>query len=72
MLDDGISSRRGIMTTHRETAYKAECAGLSLPISEKSADRSIILPLYIPMKNEDIEKVIEAFRMYVGVPVVSR
>ena len=72
MLDDGISSRRGIMTTHRETAYKTECAGLSLPISEKSADRSIILPLYIPMKNEDIEKVIEAFRMYVGVPVVSR
>ncbi|MEP7373118.1 MAG: DegT/DnrJ/EryC1/StrS family aminotransferase [Chitinophagaceae bacterium] len=71
MLDDGISSRRGIMTTHRETAYKAECAGLSLPVSEKSADRSIILPLYIPMKNEDIEKVIEAFRMYVSLPVVS-
>ena len=71
MLDDGISSRRGIMTTHRETAYKTECAGLSLPISEKSADRSIILPLYIPMKNEDIEKVIEAFRMYVSVPVTS-
>ena len=71
MLDDGISSRRGIMTTHRETAYKTECAGLSLPISEKSADRSIILPLYIPMKGEDIEKVIEAFRMYVSVPVIS-
>ena len=71
MLDDGISSRRGIMTTHRETAYKKECMGLSLPVSEKSADRSIILPLYIPMKGEDIEKVIEAFRMYVSVPVVS-
>jgi len=71
MLDDGISSRRGIMTSHRETAYKTECAGLSLPISEKSADRSIILPLYIPMNNEDIEKVIEAFRMYVSEPVVS-
>jgi len=71
MLDDGISSRRGIMTSHRETAYKTECAGLSLPISEKSADRSIILPLYIPMNNEDIERVIEAFRMYVSVPVAS-
>jgi dTDP-4-amino-4,6-dideoxygalactose transaminase len=71
MLDDGISSRRGIMTTHRETAYKTEYAGLSLPVSEKSADRSIILPLYIPMKDEDIEKVIEAFRMYVSVPVTS-
>ena len=66
MLDDGISTRRGIMTTHRETAYKTECAGLSLPVSENSSDRSIILPLYIPMKDEDIEKVIEAFRIYVG------
>lgn len=72
MLDDGIATRRGIMTTHRETAYKAECAGLSLPISENAADRSIILPLYIPMKNEDIEKVIEAFKMYVGAPVTTR
>lgn len=58
MLDAGISTRRGIMTTHRETAYKEECAGLTLPVSEKACDRSIILPLYVPMQNEDIEKVI--------------
>jgi dTDP-4-amino-4,6-dideoxygalactose transaminase len=62
MLDAGISTRRGIMTTHRETAYKKECAGLSLPVSEKSCDRSIILPLYVPMNEEDIEKVINNFR----------
>jgi perosamine synthetase len=61
MLDAGISTRRGIMTTHRETAYKEECAGLTLPISEKACDRSIILPLYVPMKDEDIEKVILTF-----------
>jgi dTDP-4-amino-4,6-dideoxygalactose transaminase len=61
MLDAGISTRRGIMTTHRETAYREECAGISLPISEKACDRSIILPLYIPMKDEDIEKVIMTF-----------
>jgi dTDP-4-amino-4,6-dideoxygalactose transaminase len=72
MLDDGISTRRGIMTAHRETAYKVECAGLSLPVSEKSCDRSIILPLYIPMKDEDIDKVIEGFKLYVGAPVVAR
>jgi dTDP-4-amino-4,6-dideoxygalactose transaminase len=71
MLDAGISTRRGIMTSHRETAYKTEYAGLSLPVSEKSSDRSIILPLYIPMSNDDIEKVIETFRMVVSVPVVS-
>lgn len=61
MLDAGVSTRRGIMTTHRETAYKSECAGISLPVSENSCDRSIILPLYIPMKDEDIEKVITTF-----------
>ncbi|HTD95199.1 MAG TPA: DegT/DnrJ/EryC1/StrS family aminotransferase [Chitinophagaceae bacterium] len=71
MLDAGISTRRGIMTTHRETAYKTDYAGLSLPVSEKASDNSIILPLYIPMKDEDIEKVIEHFRAYVGVPVIS-
>lgn len=61
MLDAGISTRRGIMTTHRETAYKEEYAGLSLPVSEKACDRSVILPLYIPMQDEDIEKVIHTF-----------
>ena len=61
MLDAGISTRRGIMTTHRETAYKEECAGLSLAVSEKSCDRSIILPLYVPMKDEDILQVIRIF-----------
>jgi len=64
MLDAGISSRRGIMTTHRETAYRKEYDGLSLPVSEKACDRSIILPLYVPMKDEDIQKVIETFTSF--------
>jgi perosamine synthetase len=62
MLDAGISTRRGIMTTHRETAYQQECAGLSLPVSENACDRSIILPLYVPMKDEDIDQVIETLK----------
>ena len=56
LLDRGISSRRGIMTTHRETAYASE--NISLPISEDLSDRSIILPLFVPMKDEDIQFVI--------------
>ena len=70
MLDAGISTRRGVMTTHRETAYKSEYAGISLPVSEKACDNSIILPLYIPMHQADIDKVIECFRTNVGVPVL--
>jgi len=52
LLDRGISSRRGIMTTHRETAYASE--NISLPISEDLSDRSIILPLYVPMDENHI------------------
>jgi dTDP-4-amino-4,6-dideoxygalactose transaminase len=70
-LDAGISSRRGIVNTHRETAYATEYASLSLPVSEKAADNSIILPLYIPMKQADIDTVIEHFKMYVGAVVTN-
>jgi perosamine synthetase len=69
LLDAGVSSRRGIVNTHRETAYSTEYADLKLPVSENAADNSIILPLYIPMKQADIDKVIESFKMLVGVPV---
>jgi perosamine synthetase len=69
LLDAGVSSRRGIVNTHRETAYSTEYADLELPVSENAADNSIILPLYIPMKQADIDKVIESFKMLVGVPV---
>jgi len=66
MLDEGIATRRGIMTTHRETAYHGECAGLHLPISEMAADRSIILPLYIPMSEADQDKVVTTFLGILG------
>lgn len=61
LLDKGISTRRGIMTTHRETAYKNLAPNLKLPVSEDLCDRSIIIPLYIPMKQEDIDTVIREF-----------
>jgi perosamine synthetase len=58
LLEAGISSRRGVMTTHRETAYKAILPDLSLAISEDLQDKSIILPLYVPMAAIDVEFVI--------------
>ena len=62
MLEAGVSSRRGIMTSHRETAYKTECSGLSLPVSEDLADNSIVIPLYVPMQQADIDKVIDTIK----------
>jgi perosamine synthetase len=61
LLDAGISTRRGIMTIHRETAYKAEAIAVNLPISEDLHDNSIMLPLYVPMNKEDIEYIIDTF-----------
>jgi perosamine synthetase len=60
LLDRGISSRRGIMTSHRETAYitNPDFAGISLPVSEDASDNSIVIPLYVPMNNTDVDFVI--------------
>lgn len=60
LYDKGISTRRGVMTAHRELAFRDYCKGLKLPISEDISDRSIILPLYVPMKEEELEFVIKS------------
>ena len=62
LLDKGISTRRGITTAHRETAYKNYQPFYSLPVSEDASDRSIVIPLYYPMPQEEIDYVIENFR----------
>ena len=62
LLDKGVASRRGVMTSHRETAYKTMCAGIELPRTEDACDRSIIIPLFIPMSDEDVSTVIHQLR----------
>ncbi|MDB5012125.1 MAG: aminotransferase DegT [Daejeonella sp.] len=58
LLDNGVATRRGIMNTHRETAYKDMRSDVELPISEDLQDNSILLPLYVIMTEEDVNKVI--------------
>lgn len=65
LLDKGISTRRGVMTTHREIAYK-NSKPVSLPASEDASDNSIILPLYVPMTDAEVEAVISNFRQLIG------
>jgi len=62
MLEKGVATRRGIMTAHRESAYKNEFKDMALPVSENYSDNSVLLPLYFPMNNEDVEKVIAAVK----------
>jgi dTDP-4-amino-4,6-dideoxygalactose transaminase len=61
LLDVGISTRRGISTAHRETAYKTYQPSYILPVSEDTSDRSIVIPLYYPMPQEEIDYVIKNF-----------
>jgi perosamine synthetase len=57
MLDDGVSTRRGIMCSHREPAYKGTPIRHSLRRSEAAQERAIILPLYPQMTSAEQEQV---------------
>ncbi|NTU77953.1 MAG: DegT/DnrJ/EryC1/StrS family aminotransferase [Chloroflexales bacterium] len=61
MLDRGVATRRGIMCAHRELPYQRP-QGYHLPMSEQAQDRSIILPLYPQMTDEDQEYVCAMMR----------
>ena len=72
LLDIGIASRRGIMTSHRETAYKRSQEHAGLAVSEDLQDNSILLPLYVPMQEQEIKYVIACVRsIALGTPVLK-
>ena len=61
LLDEvGITTRRGIMTAHREPAYLRRGQN-NLPITEKLSDSSIILPLFHSFSEAQQTYVIEKF-----------
>jgi dTDP-4-amino-4,6-dideoxygalactose transaminase len=62
LLEKGISTRRGIMTSHREPAYGEICKGIQLPISEDLSDRSIILPLFPGMRENELAYIIASVK----------
>jgi len=61
MLDEGVVTRRGIMCAHREPPY-LNGQRTSLPQSEQAQDRSILLPIYSGMTDEEQDKVIETLK----------
>jgi dTDP-4-amino-4,6-dideoxygalactose transaminase len=81
MLDDGISTRRGIMNAHREPAYRQEpwscgpdsagCDHASgrcarLAESEKAQDHAILLPLFHQMTEAEQAQVAAALQVALG------
>lgn len=65
LLDQGISTRRGVMNIHLEGAYSdrnSHRAATSLMRSASAQQQTIILPLYAQMTELDIARVVEALR----------
>ena len=64
LLDEGISTRRGVMNAHREAAYPSAtwrvAPGQHLARSEEAQDTAIILPLYHDLHDADQDRVIDA------------
>nr|WP_249809785.1 DegT/DnrJ/EryC1/StrS family aminotransferase [Bradyrhizobium sp. 139] len=67
LLDKGIATRRGIMCSHREPAYANGKQRHDLPQSELAQDRSILLPIYAQMSQEDVNRVIDALLQHIRI-----
>jgi perosamine synthetase len=61
MAAAGISARRGIMASHLEPAY-AHSQTTDLSVTERLTTRSIILPLYHQMTDEEHASVVDVVR----------
>ena len=60
MLDERVSTRRGIMAAHLEPAYAGHPIG-ALPVTERLAHQGILLPLFHEMTEMDQDRVVAAF-----------
>ena len=60
LLDRGISTRRGIMCSHREEAYADQQQRHSLRQSELAQDHAILLPLYAQLPDKDVALIARA------------
>jgi dTDP-4-amino-4,6-dideoxygalactose transaminase len=58
LLEQGVSTRRGVMNAHQEPAY-ADLPPQRLPHSEAARDSAIQLPLFGGMQPEDVARVVE-------------
>jgi len=58
LLEEGIATRRGVMSIHREAAYAGEHH--PLPHTEAASDDTLMLPLFPDLDEADQDRVIDA------------
>ena len=64
LLEEGIATRRGVMSIHREACYIDRFGRQSFPESERASDECACLPLYTQMADADIDRVSAAVRQH--------
>ncbi len=63
LAERGISARRGSVAAHRQPAYAFRDTGsASLAVTDRLADRTVILPLFHELTSADQDRVIAAVR----------
>jgi len=66
MMDRGMSPRRGIMAAHLEPAYQGAAVRAPLPVTERLTGRSLLLPLFHAMTDEQQDRVIDVVKDAAG------
>jgi len=64
LAERGISGRRGIMAAHRQPAHEGRQSRTSLrphlPFTERLTDRTLVLPLYHELTEDEVDTVLHA------------
>lgn len=63
LLDEKISSRRGIMCSHLEPAYRDAVQRFALPESEAAQTECVLLPLYSGLTPEDQQRIADTLKI---------
>jgi dTDP-4-amino-4,6-dideoxygalactose transaminase len=58
LLDRNIATRRGVMLSHLEPAYRDQSLRHPLPCSEQASNQSLLLPLYPSLSEADQDRVV--------------
>ena len=64
LLLDGVPTRRGVMAIHEEAAYADVAA--DLPNTEAASRRSLMLPLFAGLTDEQQDHVIDCLATHVA------
>jgi perosamine synthetase len=60
LLRAGVTTRPGVMAAHREPAYAS--GAWQLPVTERTSDETLVLPLYHQLSEDDQDRVVAALR----------